>query len=165
MAEPVKVSLTWQEQLFAAQAGCMRRISAIARRRTEPYLTPKGELWGIDIESSGAEAAVAKGLGMYWQAVLVNPEEANGDVSGIEVRSTPRKNGRLIIHDRDKNDSAFVLVRGVFPDYELVGWIFGKDAKNSEFLFSGDGRPAYFVPETSLRCISELPINLSGAEL
>jgi hypothetical protein len=154
----MKVSLTWQEQLFAAQAGVMRRISAISRKRSEPYLTPKGDLWGIDIESAGAEAAVAKALGKYWLAVLQNPQDANGDVSGVEVRSTTRPDGRLIVHDRDKDDSVFVLVRGSFPIYDVVGWIYGRDGKKDEYLFCATGRlPAYYVPEADLLQIDDIP--------
>jgi hypothetical protein len=150
------VTLTWQEQLFAAQAGVMRRISAMARSRCEPYDTPKADLWGNDIESAGAEAAVAKALGKYWLAVLQNPQDADGDVSGIEIRSTCRSDGRLIVHDRDKDDAPFVLVRGTFPNYEICGWMRGRDAKKDKYKFNGDGRPAYFVPSSELRPIEEL---------
>lgn len=150
------VSLTWQEQLFAAQAGVMRRLSALARNRPEPYQTPKGDAWGNDIESSGAEAAVAKALGRYWLAVLQNPQDAKGDVSGVEVRSTPRMDGRLIVHDRDKDDSPYVLVRGRFPNYQVVGWMLGRDAKQEKYKRNGDGRPAYFVPDVDLRPMDEL---------
>lgn len=152
----MNITLTWQEQLFAAQAGVMRRISAMSRSRPEPYQTPKTDLWGNDIESCGAEAAVAKAIGRYWLAVLQNPQDANGDVSGIEVRSTARPNGRLIVHDEDKDDSPFVLVRGLFPSYDVVGWILGKDAKQEKYLFNGDGRPAYFVPDVDLLSLVEL---------
>ena len=150
------VTLTWQEQLFAAQAGIMRRINAISRNLCEPYGTPKVDLWGNDIESSGAEAAVAKALGRYWSAVLQNTQDADGDVSGLEVRSTQRSDGRLIIHDRDKDDAPYILVRGAFPNYEICGWVLGRDAKKDKYRFNGDGRSAYFIPSNELRPIEEL---------
>lgn len=152
------VELTWPEQLFAAQAGVMRRISAINRFRSEPYGSIRLEAWGNDIESAGAEYAVAKLLRLHWVPVLQNPQEAFGDVSGVEVRSTRKDAGRLIVHPQDRDEAAFVLVRGKFPLYQVCGWIRGKDAKTKEHWFVGDGRPAYFVPDRRLLPISELKI-------
>lgn len=148
------VTLTWMEQMFAAYVGSLRRIKAINERLSEPYSTPKGDLWGNDIESSGAEMAVAKALGLYWTAA--RGIDAAGDVSGLEVRSTKYPTGRLIVHKADKDDAPFVLVRGVFPTYEIVGWITGRDAKAEAYWFAGDGRPAYFVPEEDLADLDEL---------
>ena len=147
----MRVSLTWPEQIFAAQAGAMRRISAMSGERPEPHGTPRCDLWGNDIESCGAEMAVAKVLGLYWQSVVRNTEDVNGDVSGVEVRSTTHPQGRLILHDADKDDAPYVLVRGQFPSYELIGWIKGRDGKREEYWFNGDGRAAYFVPDSELR--------------
>ena len=147
------IELTWQEQLFAMQAGGMRRISALARNRREQRGQPPGDLWGNDIEAAGAEAAVAKAMDRYWLAVHSSPHELSGDVGKLQVRSTQRPDGRLIVHDSDSDDAPFVLVRGVFPTYDVVGWIYGKDAKQERFLFGGDGRPAYFVPDSELELI------------
>ena len=158
----MRVILEWSEQLLAAQVGVMRRISSISKARSEPHETPPGDLWGNDIESSGAEAAAAKVLRRYWQAVHNSPATQDGDISGVEVRSTQLADGRLIIHEvRDKDDSPFVLVRGTFPVYDVVGWIRGRDAKKDEYIFKGDGRrgdgnKVYFVPANQLRPIEEL---------
>lgn len=152
-----RVSLEWPEQLHAAQVGSMRRISAINRNRPQPLGEPeKIAAWDKDIESSGAEAAVAKLLGLYWYAVDADPQSIDGDVSGVEVRHTHRPDGRLILHDKDDGDRPFVLVRGVMPAYDVVGWIFGRDGKKQKYLFKGDGRAAYFVPAADLRPIEEL---------
>lgn len=154
------ISLTWQEQLFAAQAGVMRRISALNNGRHEPYGTPKSDLWGNDIESAGAEAAVGKALNIFWQHGKLR--EYKGDVGAVEVRSTKLPNGRLILHDRDSDDAAFVLVRGKFPSYELVGWCIAREGKRPEYKFHGDGRcedvekQSYFVPNNILRPINEI---------
>lgn len=150
----VRVTLDSREQLMAAMAGIMRRISAIRKGRKEPYGTPKADLWGNDIESSGAEAAVAKALNLYWTSV--KEKVGPGDVGNFEVRSTNRADGSLIVHDRDPDDVPFILVRGTFPDYEIVGWMFGRDAKDEKYRFRGDGRPAFFVPGTHLRDVEEL---------
>jgi len=153
------VTLTWTEQFYAAQAGVMRRLSAANRKRSQPLGKPKsmGD-WDKDIESCGAEAAVAKALGLYWQAVDANPHQLNGDVSGIEVRSTKRKDGRLILHTKDPDDRPFVLVRGEMPTYDVVGWIMGRDGKKMDYTSFGDGRPAFFVPAKDLLPMDELEV-------
>ena len=152
------VTLTWTEQFFAAQAGAMRRISAMARRRPEPRGHPPLDLWGLDVESAGAEAAVAKLLGKYWESVHPNPGLLCGDVGNIQVRSTTRPDGRLIIRQQDKRDAPFVLVRGSMPAYDVVGWIIGADAMRDEYRNPGDGRPgvAFFVPAEKLKPIETL---------
>jgi hypothetical protein len=54
------------------------------------------------------------------------------------------------------------------PKYEIVGWIWGKDAKQPEWLYTpnpeqepywvpaSDLEPAYWVPESALEPIEEL---------
>ena len=65
----------------------------------------------------------------------------------------------VVVHDRDNDDSKFILVRGRFPVYELAGWIFGREAKKERFIFVGDkrgGLPAYFVPASKLRTMETI---------
>ena len=144
------VTLSWQEQLFAGQAGLMRRLSALSRQRCEPYGPPTVDLWGNDIESCGAEAAVAKLLDRYWLAVVARPQELPGDVGDVQVRSTQRADGRLIVYERDPDDARFVLVRGRFPTYDVVGWLRGRDAKRRHFYRVDVKHPAFFVPADAL---------------
>lgn len=158
----VTVTLTWPEQLQAVIIGGMRRIGSKARCRTAPYGDPQANLWDIDIEAAGAELAVAKAMGVYWTGICGYPEPA-GDVGGLEVRSTKRMDGRLILHDRDKDDAPYILVRGAMPIYQIVGWIYGRDGKQERYLFHGDGRSAhrraYFVPVEALRGMDELIVH------
>jgi hypothetical protein len=158
MNKPIAILLSKQEQFFAAQAGIMRRISAMQRNRSEPHGKPANkDYWGSDIESCGAEAAVAKYFGLYWDAVASGKLSAlNGDVQGLEVRSTSHPNGRLILHNTDKDESPYILVRGEIPEFQIIGWMYGKDGKQMEFWEGRTGRPAFFIPENKLRPIEEL---------
>jgi len=44
----------------------------------------------------------------------------------------------LLIRPEADDDVKFVLVKGGMPDYELIGWIMGGDAKKPEFLDKPD---------------------------
>ena len=158
----ITYTLTWPEQLFAASAGVMRQISGINRGRPEPYGTPK-DPWGGHVGGAGAELAVAKYLGLYWHAVDTTPGELPGDVGLVQVRWTARPDGRLILHDRDQDAAPFVLVRGTFPEYTLVGWILSHHGKRPEYKQPGDGRPAYFVPTERLESMVALLQGLEDA--
>jgi len=163
----ITVRLTWSEQLTAAHVGAMRRIGAMASGRPEPYGTP-ADLWAVDIEAAAAELAVAKAVGLFWPMATRPDRNLAGDVGPFQVRHTTRENGRLILHDRDSDDAAFVLVRGSIPSFDVVGWIWGADGKDQRFRFKGDGRPAFFVPETdlvSIHATSDLPTSRTERSL
>ena len=149
----MKVKLSWHEVAEAARAGIQRRIHALRKERRAVYGDPD-RYWDTDIEGCAAERAVAKAYNLYWEPVVENPEELRGDVGmgmrALQVRSTTRKDGRLIVHERDNDEHAFVLVVGCIPEFEIKGWIMGVDAKQEHFLFKGDGRPAFFVPQDKL---------------
>lgn len=173
----ITVELSWSEVLQAAQAGIMRRVMALQRKRAQPSGDPKHDVWGIDIEACAAELVVAKSLGLYWHA-LSNRIHGLADLAGaIEVRCTALENGRLIVTERDSDASPFVLVVGRAPKLKIMGWMFGRDAKQRNWQHRGDGRqenrvtPPYFVPQAALRPMDELrellgiPGAISGAML
>ena len=148
--DPFIITLKRHELFMGAQAGMLRRLSALRRQRQERRGTPPQDLWGIDIEASLAELAVAKAFGLYWERFADTPSELEGDVGRLQVRSTWRDNGRLILHREDKDDAAFVLVTGRAPTYTIRGWIAGAKGKQEQWWNEGDGRPAFFVPQDAL---------------
>lgn len=148
--------LTTSDLYFAAQAGIMRRISAIKKDRCEPFGSPKSDLWGVDIESCIAEYLVAKAFNLPWIPYRENPKEIKADVGeNIQVRSTHLENGSLILHKEDDNDHIFVLVIGVGINKRIAGWIKGEDGKNKNFWQTKTGRPCYFVPQSHLHSIED----------
>lgn len=144
------------EMMLASHVGCLRRVASINRQLAEPNGTPPGDLLAVDADGCAAEYVVARSLGLFWNALPVNVQgsaDIIGDPRGIgwHVRSTPRPNGRLIIHPSDPDAGMFVLVTGRMPNLTIVGSIQCRDAKQSEWW--GDpktGRPAYWVPQAAL---------------
>ena len=148
--------LTTSHLYFAAQAGIMRRISAIKKIRSEPFGTPKDDLWGIDIESCIAEYLVAKTFDSAWIPYRDNPKEIEADVGeNIQVRSTNLQHGSLILHKEDKDDHVFVLVIGQNLNKRIAGWVRGIDGKIESFWQVKTGRPCYFVPQSCLHPVED----------
>lgn len=143
------VTLSWLEAYNAAQSGILRQIEALKHGRRPRYGQPLDD-WGVNIEGCAAEMAVAKAYGLYWEPVARRPEDLAGDVSTLQIRSTWRENGRLIIHEHDPDDAPFILVTGKVPAFTIRGWIYGRDGKAVEFWDEGDGRAAYFVQQSAL---------------
>lgn len=106
----------------------------------------------IDIRGACGELAVAKMLNKYW-APSVNTFHNVPDIQpNIEVRTTERPDGSLIVRDNDPEDRYYVLVVGVPPTMDVRGFIRGSEAKRDEFLRNPGGRRrSWFVPQSSLQ--------------
>jgi len=146
----MKVTLSWFEVFQGVQSGGMRRIEAMKHTRQPIYGEPNLDLWGLDIEAALAEIAVAKAYDLYWEGVARAPSQLRGDVSNLQVRSTYREDGCLILHEDDPDDALFVLVTGRAPTYTIRGWMKAAEGKSPKWWREGDGRPAFFVPQTAL---------------
>jgi hypothetical protein len=153
----VTVTLTLGEILLGANVGVMRRISAMRTARLETY-GAASNYWQTDIEACLAEIAVAKALNRYWlNPILPGQVRGTSDLTGINVRSTPRPDGCLLLHQADPDDLPFVLVRGTAPTLDLPGWCYGREGKNEGFWRDDDRvRPAFFVPAAALHPIETL---------
>lgn len=90
-------------------------------------------------------------MNRFWHG-SVNAAKSDPDVGkNIQVRATKLLRGKLIVTDSDPDDQIYVLVVGQIPEYNVVGWIRGADAKNKDFIFAPNNRPpAYFVPQSEL---------------
>lgn len=149
------VSLSWREVRLAALAGVDRHIYALSKELPDRHGLADGVSRGWDLHVIGAigEWATAKALGLYWSDHLPGP----GDIGKLEVRSTPRPNGPLIVRPRDPDAVPFVLVAGSPPVLRVVGWLAGAEAKVERWWRGDSERPgAYFVPQSALRPLDEL---------
>lgn len=109
-----------------------------------------------EAEACAAELAVAVFLDVYWDPIADRPHK-QGDVGNVDVRSTPRRDGRLILHAGDVDDRPYVLVVGEGLERYLIGWITGRDGKRRAWWTDpGTGRPAFFVPQAALWPMSQL---------
>jgi hypothetical protein len=89
-----------------------------------------------------------------WQAFdpAADPRTIRGDVDGWEVRSTRRRSGCLIVQADDDPGARFVLVVNQCPDFLIMGWLYGRDAKRPQWWRRPPAVPsaAYFVPPAAL---------------
>lgn len=165
MPKPVKMDLKNGQELFMVTlVGLMRKLVGRAKGLSHAYNFKGTDSWGMDIEAAAAEAVVAKYLNLFWSPGGVR---ANADVGDqVQVRWSPRPNGRLILHNEDKDDQPFVLVTGEVPYFTIVGWIYGRTGKDKRFWNDpGTGRPAYFVGQDYLADMMKLKVIVHNAVL
>ena len=78
----------------------------------------------------------------------------------IEVRATACSTGSLILHDSDKDNSPYVLVKLVNDDTEayIYGWLTAKEGRKGRVQEDrGHGRPCYYVGVSHLHRLDILP--------
>lgn len=145
------VNLTPAEMMQAIVVGAMRRLKDLKRCR-DRYGT-LGNPWDADIEGAMAEMAVAKVVGAFWSI----GEIGHPDAGKLQVRSTRRDDGRLILHREDPDKDVFVLVCGGDGHYRLAGHIEGAAGKKDAYWADPKtGRPCFWVPQADLNSIQSL---------
>jgi len=146
----ITVRLTWHEVVLAAQVGMRRHVEALRDARPDANGRSDDDGWTAHVEGACGELAVAKVLDVYWQP-SVNTFKRGGDVGLYQVRTRSRATYELIVREDDDDDATFILVRGRSPQFSVVGWIRGADAKRLDWLQTHGDRPAaYFVPDAAL---------------
>ena len=145
-----EITLTGYEMFMAAMVGVRRQIEAMQNGLTS-NVGFEGAPWEIHIQGAAGEMAYAKFQDRYWSG-SVNTFKQGGDVGDVQIRTRSKSDYDLLIRDGDRDDDYFVLVLGIAPKFEIVGWIRAGDAKQPEYLKEHGGRPAaYFVPQPALR--------------
>jgi hypothetical protein len=147
----VEVILTWAELWQAALAGCTRRISSMKNGLNKDLHSPPGTSnWATDIDGAAAELAFAKEMGLFWSAGLNTFKKP--DVAEFQVRSTPRQTGHLIVRLNDSPEDRFFLVISNTPEFQIIGSMLGRDAKNARYWREPDngGAGAYWIPQGDL---------------
>lgn len=153
----MRVKLSAPEMALAAQLGCMRTINAITRQsRAAHGLTNQDVSWQLAIEGAMGEWAVAKALGVM-PAMTTLPTYTGDLAQRLEVRTTPRAQGRLILHASDPSDRPYFLAIGRDGTYTIAGWAWGYEGKRTEYWDDpGTGRPAFFVPQHQLHPLADI---------
>jgi len=151
------VTLSWWELAAASEVGRMRQLAAVRAGRPDRHGF-KGPGWDVHIEGAAGEMAVAKGLGLYWDA-SVDTFKGSPDLPGIQVRTRSRDDYDLIVRPDDPDNEVFVLVTGRSPTFWLRGWINGREAKQEQWKRTYGGRPgAFFVPVSALHPVNNLGV-------
>lgn len=154
----MKVTLDWSELELAAAVGLRRQISSMRDQREDKHGF-SGPGWTIHIEGACGELAVAKALGRYWNGSVDNfrgpdipDQEVRAAFGRIQIRTRSNAYYDLIVRPDDADQDVFILVTGRAPEFEVHGWIRGREAKQEMWLRTyGDRPPAYFVPQAALR--------------
>lgn len=103
-----------------------------------------------DICGCCSELAVARWIGVEWSR-SVGTFHAADVGEDIQVRTTHRDDGRLILRERDFPGHWYVLVTGTPPVMSLRGYVLGSDAMTPEWCCNPhDYGGAWFVPQAAL---------------
>jgi hypothetical protein len=145
------------ELMAASQVGCRRVVSSLKKNLQDKYGAGDANAWQIGIDGACSEMAVAKRFNVYWNASVDTFKLP--DVGPLQVRSTRRSEGKLILHPEDSDDEVFILVTIYRDIYTLRGWILGKDGKQDGFWDDpAGGRPAFFVWQRYLNYMKDLKV-------
>lgn len=148
------ITLTWHEVAMASEIGRLRQLAALKAKRVDQHGFT-GDGWSEHIEGACGELAVAKALGRYWDGSINT--FTGDDLPGLQVRTRSSHHYDLLVRPQDKDMTIWVHVTGRCPNYVVHGWLTSHDAKQPVYLKSyGNRPPAYFVPATALRPLSEL---------
>lgn len=155
------ITLNEEDVSLANDVAELRNKSQRAAKRRDGLV--KGSSLGRDLQGALAELAVSRALNLPWDgkwlpiSVWDDWKLEGNDVGKLEVRSTERANGRLILHPSDKDYSPYLLVTSeAHPTYKLVGWVYGKEGKLDQYWRDNVPRPCYMVPQDNLQTISSL---------
>lgn len=145
-----KVQLEWHEQVVANFVAEKKQEESEKRKHKNKHgcTMSSEESLAVGIQSVGAEMAVAKLIDKYW-VPGINTFKGPDVSFDIQVRYTRTK--FLIVRPADSDNEWFYMVTGKMPNYQVWGYIFGKDAKQEKYKDAPRNRPpAYFVPKGAL---------------
>lgn len=155
MNDPIVIRLSVHSMELAEKAGLLRmRSSGNTNRNPHRSQADRSDNHRRWHERMGcmAEAAVAQHLGIPYEGT-VNTFHCEPDVGAFDVRATDRPDGCLIIRDNDPASYPYVLAvcDGYTPVVRLVGWMYGRDARQRRWLRNPHGRrPCWMVPQQFL---------------
>jgi hypothetical protein len=132
----------WQ----GALAGVARRVASLKAGldQSKRFCRDRGD-WSIDIEGALAELAFAKVSNQFFNAGLNTFKSP--DVGNVQIRSTNRRDGHLIVRPNDPvNENYFLVITGI-PDCRVAGWISGAEACQQKFW----RKDSWWVPQGELK--------------
>ena len=160
----VRVVLSPYEYGYACTAGYQRHYAAMKRKAPTKQMRdriPHELRYSLTYHSDGVlgEIALAKGLGLYWDATIGKSTEK--DVAGLQARYRCGHGEDMYIH-RDRHtcpDDIYVLVTGETDDpltLYLRGWIMAREVMTEERWDAFAPRPAYRAPQALLKPMEPL---------
>lgn len=159
-----KVVLSFSEFYSAVDAAKLRMAASAVKNLNHASTYKRNYIERLQEEVIGCcgEMAVAKALDKWFVPSIDTFHTRPDCFDSIEVRSTPRADGRLIVRDNDANDRVFILAIVNAPDITLAGWMLGGECKYDKYLYNpNDYRPAWFVPQKDLKTMDSLNVTIS----
>jgi len=151
-AEHEIVRLNSLELWIAMQVGQARNDESMSKGSTPGYAfkgTP-AQMEQIHISGAAGEVATARYMDVYFPA-SVGTYAAADLLPDIQVRTRSKQHYDLIVRSKDHINDRYVLVIDLCPNYHIIGWMFGRDARKQQWIQTYDNRPsAWFVPQASL---------------
>lgn len=151
-------TLTPREVMLAGVAGLQRNIRHLYEHTPSVYgaeiRDPSG--WSYNNQGTIGEWTVAKALRIWWPGGVVCENGASDLPHDVEVRTGMKDHYRLLVYPSNRDDRRFVLAVGVWPHVRIAGWLYGHEAKRTEWWDVSLDEPAYAVPQDALRDLSEL---------
>jgi hypothetical protein len=156
------VQLTLPEWDLAVNTARIRIIASASQRLNHATTYQRDVLTRLKEEVVGAcgEIGLAKSAGQWFVPGLNTFHSTPDFLRDVEVRSTDRADGSLIIRDNDDGGRRYVLALVSGSRVKLAGWMLGSDAKKDQWVRDPHGnRPAWFVPQRALRSMEEFVVN------
>lgn len=158
MMKTVTYNLTGSEMHLAVMAGVQRALDAIRSHRQGRYGC---EDTGFDYQINGClgELTVAKHFGVFWNGSFRNLSAVDvGQRYQVRASTYDGPNAGMALHPPDRDDQPFIKAFVKLPQVTLMGWVFGREGKQSEFWGEKlqKGRPCFLVPHGVLHGMDEL---------
>ena len=157
---PIEFVFTAEERQLAMEEGYRRQAVNEAKglrgRNKGPWKGDKA--LQVHLLGAAGEVAVASYLGLKHE--LFKEKEArrgSDDLPGMDIKTRSRHSYDLIVQKGADLRKKYVLVTIENQKTLLHGWCYGEEAMQDKFWADpARGRPAYFVPQSTLREMNTL---------
>jgi hypothetical protein len=141
----IAVRLEGYEVEVAVLVGSSRNKSALKKESRDVYSCDPVMSWGQHVEAAGAEMAVAKYLGLYWDGSVDTYRSGSGDLPYTNIDVKHSKDGKWKVKERDEGE--LILVKGTMPDYIIDAYCFTEEIKETTSPMNIGESKLWFVPD------------------
>ena len=141
------ITLDASDMLLATQAGAMRNIENIIRKRKPAYGAEQAGDFQLHVVGAMGELALSRYLNVTWNG----KGKFRGPDAGTDIQvRTAERNGRisLILHEQDPDELLFYCVRRFegSNEFEIFQPVRGREGKSQRYWRTDVRSPAFFVP-------------------
>lgn len=146
----VHLNLTLDEVRVACYHGVDRRMKKLNGERGDRPQSDRST-WDNELEGSCTELALNKYYGLYPTSLagLRAPDSLEWEIRWTNWYDS----GGLLIYPDDANDRRYLLLDGFAPNYRIIGWAFGREAKQRDHFIRDGGY--YILPRRLLHPYSK----------